>query len=67
MHCIYLNVVKHFCNFWFSSYFKKNNFSLYDKIEIADKIHLNIKLPYNEWRDFQPLNTYDKWKAAEFR
>jgi hypothetical protein len=67
MHCIYLNVLKHFCNFWFASSFQQCIFSLYHNLEKGNKIHLSIKLPYNNWREFQPLESYNDWKAAEFR
>ena len=66
MNGIFLNVVLHLMNYWFSSAYTLESFSLFSKIQIIDSLLYSIKLPH-DFPKFPEISTFSNWKAAELR
>jgi len=68
MHCVLLGVTKNLLSLWFDPSHKNNSFSVYNKLDTAEKRILSLKPPNHITRAPRPIKgNLGYWKASEFR
>ncbi|KAE8741261.1 hypothetical protein FOCC_FOCC013216 [Frankliniella occidentalis] len=67
MHCLYLGQMKQMLRLWFDDDFKKQPFSVFNKLAIVSQRIMDLAPPHFLQRLPQVLEKLVHWKASEFR